>query len=304
MGVNISHIIKNDFHEIENHEKALQYVKDTIALLINKLHLPSEEEVSWGIQDNYIDPDPAWQMKEITFRVPVYDVEFSLHNGFWIIESYYHYCQIVMHHGDYFWLRALTFDLARALNQSEAWYAEEYYTWNGGPLEEAGPSLEDWLNWSKFKYGNKIPEFDQETIMAQGDVHIPDYEPIYHDAFEECFAEYEVLQNMLPDNVKLLGIHRSGKFLRCEVNGEMNLYNEDMNSFVFREPVEGVIQSLNGPEFLVLKGDKKALYDGDGNPLSDFVEGDWQWEWAPGNYPQRRLFNEGAGLSFLQRKLK
>lgn len=299
MGVDISHLIKNDFYEVENHEKALQYVKDTIALLIKKLHLPTEEEISWEIQDNYIDPDSTWQMQEITFRVPVYDVEFSLHNGFWVIESYHHYCQIVMHHGEYFWLRELTFDLARALNQSEAWYAEEFYTWNGGPLEEAGPSFEEWVKWSENKYGNKIPEFDQEAIMAQGDVHIPNYEPIYHDVFKECIAKYTELQNKLSDKVKLLGLHRTGKFLRCEVDGNLNLYNEDANSFVFTEPIEGLIQSLNGPEFLVLKNGKTALFDGDGNALSDFVEGEWQWEWAAGNYPHRRLFNNKANLSFI-----
>lgn len=204
-----------------------------------------------------------------------------------------------MHHGDYFWLRELTFDLARALNQSEAWYAEEFYTWNGGPLEESGLSLEDWLEWAEKNYGNTIPKFDQESIIAQGDVQIPDYEPVYHDVFEECIAKYAVLQNKLPATVKLLGLDRTGKFLRCEVGGGLNLYNEDVNDFVFNEPVEGVIQSLNGPEFLVLKGGKKALFDGDGKPLSDFVEGEWQWEWAEGKYPQRRLFNDKANLSFI-----
>lgn len=51
------------------------------------------------------------------------------------MESFYHYCQIVMHDGDYFGLRRKTFDIARALGQKEAWYAEEYYTWNGGNIE-------------------------------------------------------------------------------------------------------------------------------------------------------------------------
>ena len=62
-------------------------------------------------------------------------MELSLHNGFWKMESFYHYCQIVMHDGDYFGLRRKTFDIARALGQKEAWYAEEYYTWNGGNIE-------------------------------------------------------------------------------------------------------------------------------------------------------------------------
>lgn len=298
MGVDISHIIRNDFHEIDNHEKALQFVNHTISVLIDKLHLPSEKETSWVICDNYIDPDPAWRMKEITFRVPVYDVEFSLHNGFWVIESFFHYCQIVMHHGDYFWLREMTFDLAQALNQSEAWYAQEYYTWNG-PLEEAGPTFEEWINMAENKYGKKIPQFDQKAILDQGNVHIPDYEPLYHDAFKECIAKYDKIQSNMPHNVKLLGLDRTGKFLRCVKDGGLNLYDDDRNCFVFAEPVGGILKSLNGPEFLVIKGDKKAIYDRAGNPLSDFVEGEWSWEWAKGNYPQRRLYNDMAGLSYI-----
>jgi len=47
--------------------------------------------------------------------------------------------------GDHFWLRQLTFDIARALGQDEAWYAEEYYTWNGGGCETPEATFEQWL---------------------------------------------------------------------------------------------------------------------------------------------------------------
>ncbi len=46
-----------------------------------------------------------------------------------------------------FWLRRLTFDIARALGQNEAWYAEEYYTWNGGNIDEVDvPSIYPTMN--------------------------------------------------------------------------------------------------------------------------------------------------------------
>ncbi len=110
MGVDISHIIKHDFHEVENEQATEEFVKKTMSQLKKNLLIQADDD-HW--EYNY-DED------ETTFKLPVYDVEFTLHNVFWQIESYYHYCQIVMHHGDYFWLRRMTFDIARALNQEEA----------------------------------------------------------------------------------------------------------------------------------------------------------------------------------------
>ncbi len=118
MGVDISHIIRHDFRNLKDHDASLKYAKDTIETLMKKLHLYGTDDFFWLEDDD----------ESIRFRLPVYDVELSLHNGFWQMESFRHYCQIVMHDGDYFWLRRLTFDIAKTLGQNEAWYAEEYYT--------------------------------------------------------------------------------------------------------------------------------------------------------------------------------
>lgn len=79
---------------------------------------------------NIYEVDDEFELREvfgtISFKLPIYDVEIELHNGFWNIESYCHYCQIVMHHGDYFWLRRSIYDIVRALGQNEAWHAAEY----------------------------------------------------------------------------------------------------------------------------------------------------------------------------------
>ena len=86
MGVDVSHIIKHNFHELDNRLATELFVKSTMDRLIKNLQIQAEED-SWELN---FDED------EITFRLPVYDVEFNLHDGFWQIESYYHYCQIVM----------------------------------------------------------------------------------------------------------------------------------------------------------------------------------------------------------------
>ena len=91
MGVDISHIIRHDFRDVNNRDDALEYTKEAIERLKKNLHLYGADEV-FEITDD---------CGCLTFNVPVYDVELSLHNGFWNMESFCHYCQIVMHHGDF-----------------------------------------------------------------------------------------------------------------------------------------------------------------------------------------------------------
>lgn len=216
MGVDISHIIRHDFRQVEDKNASKAFVIKTIKQLKKNLHI--QENFTFRYDEEF---------NETTFRLPFYDVEFTLHNGFWQIESYYHYCQLVMHRGDYFWLRRLTFDLARALGQDEAWYATAHYTWNGGGCENPEDTFEQWMEWCIKRYGKNLPEFDQASIMAQGDVHIPEHEPIYHDSFKECKELYNKLQEKL-GYYKLLGLLRTNEGeLRCEKNGFLFLYNEE-----------------------------------------------------------------------------
>jgi hypothetical protein len=241
MGVDITHIIRHKFENIKDHDATLRYAKDTIESLKKKLCLNAPEEYF-----EFMDDDEG-----IKFRLPVYDIEMSLHNGFWQIESFYHYCQIVMHHGDYFWLRRLTFDIARALGQKEAWYAEEYYTWNGGNIEDVNVPFREWISFVEKTYKKPIPEFDQEAIIKQGDVHIPDYEPIYHDTFKECFDLFEKEQSRLGD-YELLGLSLIGNgYYRCAKDGGLFLVNSETLKTMFDEPIESMLQSLNGPEFII-----------------------------------------------------
>lgn len=299
MGVDISHIIKHDFRLVEDKKASKDFVMKTIERLKKNLLI---QEVDDCFDYHHID-----DYNETTFRLPIYDVEFTLHNGFWQIESFFHYCQIVMHHGDYFWLRRITFDIARALGQDEAWYAEEYYTWNGNGCEDPETTFEEWMERSINHYGKALPEFDQASIMAQGDVHIPKYEPIYHDSFKECKELYDRLQSKLP-HYKLLGLDRTGNgFLRCEKDGLLFLINEETLEPMFEEPIEGMLQSLNGPEFIVKRNGLSAVFDMNGNKLTEFVKGQFDWKWAPYDPIKdkggmlRIIYNEEAGIELSPR---
>ena len=133
--------------EVHDLGASMEFIKETIRLLKERLFIQVPD-----------DAFPIWhdnEDNETNFSVPVYDVEFVLHNGFWQIESYYHYRQLVMHTGDYFHLRRMTFDIARALGRDEAWYAAEYYTWNGGACEKAESTFGQWYEQAEKDYGNR-----------------------------------------------------------------------------------------------------------------------------------------------------
>lgn len=156
MGVDVTHIIRHEFNDVKNHKAAMAFVNEAVQRLKINLHI-------FGVDDEF---ELREEGETIKFRLPVYEVEFELHNGFWNVESYYHYCQIVMHDGDYFWLRRKIFDIARALGQNEAWHAEEFYTWNGGNIEDPNVPLENWIDFVNQEYG-PIPEFDQNAIISR-----------------------------------------------------------------------------------------------------------------------------------------
>lgn len=291
MGVDISHIIRHDFKEVNNHAAAMDFVKETIERLKKNLHI-------YGVDDEF---ELREDLGTIIFQLPVYDVEFQLHNGFWVVESFYHYCQIVMHHGDYFWLRGKTYDIARALGQNEAWYAEEYYTWNGGNIEEPDVPFEDWIVFVNQKY-SPIPEFDQNAIMQQGDVHIPNYEPVYHDSFKECNDTFNEVQSKLKDYT-LLGIeYIANGYYRCKKDEGLFLINSDTFKLMFDEPIEAMLQNLNGPEFVIKKNGLSAVFDGEGNQLTEFVPGVFDWKWSEMEKGEiipllrRTIYNEEAKI--------
>ena len=291
MGVDITHIIRHDFMDVKNHATAMDFVKETIEKLKKNLHIYGVDE-EFGIEEDF---------GTISFELPVYDVGFELHNGFWDVESYYHYCQIVMHDGDYFWLRRKIYDIARALGQNEAWHAEEYYTWNGGNIEDPDVPLEEWLEFVKQKHGS-ITEFDQNAIMQQGNVHIPDYEPIYHDSFKECIDKFNEVQSRLKDYT-LLGLEYVGNgYYRCKKDGGLYLIHSDTFKPMFNEPIEAMLQNLNGPEFVVKRDGLSAVFDMDGKQLTDFVLGKFDWKWSEIERSniipdlKRTVFNEEAKI--------
>ena len=295
MGVDITHIIKHNFRQTHDVHLSLEFAKETIERLKKGLFI---QESNSGFELRY-----DGEQSEIRFGLPVYNVEFFLHSGFWQIESFFHYNQLAIHQDNYWGLRWLTYDIARILGEEEAWYAEEYYTWNGGNCETLESTFEEWYEQAVKDYGKSIPEFDQSAFIAQNDVHIPDCEPIYHDSFRECKTHFNRLQAQIV-GYNLLGIYRIGKnFVRCTKNGHLFLLNEQTLIPLFKTPIDDVLCSLNGPEFVIVKNGLSAVFDTYGKQLTDFVKGRFEWKWAPvgplyDNKRDRIIYNKEANVHF------
>ena len=291
MSVDISHIIKNSFRQVGNRMQTEQFVKETIDKLKQNLLIGDADGI---IEVNYDGED-----NKTTIELPVYDVTFYLHNGFWDIESYYRYSDIVFAHNGMFYLRRLTFDIAKALGEYEAWYTDEFHTWNGNFIDNAETTFDQWYQRVSDDIDKSIPEFDEKQILAdQSNYH----EIVYHDSFKECIELFDNLQSKLP-NFKLLGLKQFGYgYLRCERDGELFLMNEKTLKPMFNEPIDGMSATLNGPEFIVKKGGLSAVVDGNGNYLTDFVKGSFKWKWTnqENNKLRRFIYNETAKIYFVR----
>lgn len=287
MGVDASHIIRNDFYDVENRDKSKIFAEQTYQRLLDALCLP----IHWDESNFFYDEWEGYR-----FHIPVYDYEVFYHKGLWRIESYYHYCQIVMHKGDLFWLRQALSDIARALGALEMWHATEYYTWNSDLLEDITANFEDWIKSAEERLGNKIPEYNQASIVAQGDVHIPDYEPIYHDTFQECNEKFNSLSIELSiKGFELLGIAQLYlNSYRCKKNNHVVLVNAQTLESVFPESYY-IKEILPREFFLVIDKGKSAVYNTALEQVTDFVDGDFKWKWNKERNTEE-IYNETAGI--------
>ena len=112
MGIDVSHIIRHDFRGINNPKKVHGYIQKTIRLLKEKfcIHL-KDEDPRFEIYCEDLD--------DVRFTLPPYSCMFFLREGFWQIESNYHYCRLFMPYDNVYRLRDYIYDIARALGQNE-----------------------------------------------------------------------------------------------------------------------------------------------------------------------------------------
>ncbi len=266
MGTDISHIVKHDFKKFHDRNASKTYCESILSHLRKELLL-GDGDPEWDEMKVLDEEDDFLRMK-----LADYDVTLRLLPDLWEIESYDRFSHIVM--GDR--VRKNAFDVVHALGAKEAWHAEEYFTWNGDAMESPGCNFEEWLAYLEREYEKPIQEFSSSAYWKLDSNGFLDIEPVYHDSFKECFAEFERLQESIPD-YRLLGISRVGDhFLRCEKNGELYLIDERWKNPLIDAPVHTYWTFDN--YFVVIKEGKSALYDSRGVSLTPFVKGFFKWK--------------------------
>lgn len=262
MGIDISHIVRHDFYDLDDLNKSRAFCEKVRNQLWSNLLLDSCIDDEMDGPDLYLDEEFGFEL-----RIPYQDIELDLRPGCWDIESFYHYIQLVM--GNY--VRDLVFDIVHALGQEEVWHTTEKYTWNGGPLDDPKCSFQQWYDFIKDKYGENIPEFNSHCINQYDKDDYLIYENVYHDNFEEPIAEFNRLQNKT-DKYRLIGLTRVGKnMLRAEKDGELYLLHDFNMRPVLPFPVK--TEYTFRTWIVVWKENKSAVFDAAGNQLTPFVNG-------------------------------
>lgn len=303
MGIDAAHLIRHNFRKIHDRKAATTFVFQTIEQLKERLFIK-------GV-DNLFDFDYDAEFNQYHFELPFYGAYFYLENGCWQVFSIFRYNRVTSHVGNYFPARCHAYDIARALDQTEAWHISEDYT-DGDGCDAIKDSFERWLEYADKRITEeeaddhqftKVPEFDCKDILeTTEDWDIYDYVNAYHDSFKECEERFNELQSKLKD-MELLGLTRIGnKFLRCKKDGGLYLVHEDTLQPLFDTPIDCVLNSFyyyySGP-FVVIKNGLSAVYDKDGKALTDFVRGKFEKKWVRrGDEDIRIIYNDEAQIAF------
>lgn len=161
---------------------------------------------------------------------------------------------------------------------------EEFYTWNGGPMEEPCCSFEEWFSSAREKLGKAIPEYDYQAIMNQGDVHIPDYEPIYNDSLRECRMKMEDMKEQFAtwgyEPISLIDIRG---FIRCKrfSDGSIHLVNKETFEPLTKGTPEEYDFTFPSTLVVIKEKGKYALFDiAEAKQITKFVSEPFRKEWS------------------------
>ena len=241
MGVDVTHIIRHNFHNGQDIQACKKFVINTAYKLKTQLHdevFVRREDVAWkaieerGWEQTLLDkPEDNWPA-EFSIHLNRYNCRLFLRDGFWQLDPPFHYCVLVMHPEGRLWLRDVVYDIAHALGENEVWHADEYHTWNSGEISIETITFEEWLAYAR-NTKDGIKEFDAPYWLSQdrfGEC-IP---PIFHDSFADLEKYREELNEQcgaydLCGIIKVDGeyvVSKDGKVFWMNIeNGEVQDYN-------------------------------------------------------------------------------
>ena len=266
MGVDVHILIKNDFYDLDNYEKSMQYVKQCIDKV--KKALCINEEYDHFELYGYYDEDDKWA--DIEFYIPLLDVWLKLRKGYWCVWTAYHFCHITNRYNGRLYLADIAFDIARILGQNEAWYCDEFVE-----DEFEQKSLDTLLTKVHKRYG--ITEYPYSELMQYEDDAFPDPAQFYHHTFTEISEEFKELCTKCGEYIPTCITRIGNGYVRVAKNGKINLLDNENMVPIFNNDMDD-IQRLNARDFICKLDGKIALFSGEAKQLTDFICGIFEVE--------------------------
>ena len=271
MSVTAEIFVRHDFFELDNFEKSEIFVKQAINQVKQVLSIDEDCDHFhyWG----YYDEDNKWS--DIQFDIPLLDLSVHLKPGYWCIWTRSNYCQVTNKLNGRLHIVDDAFDVARALGQNEAWLCDEFVE-----QEFEENSLDEILSAVSERWG--ITEYPYSELMKNDDNALPEPAHFYHYDFAEIAEEFEELKTRCGDYSPTTMNRICRCFVRVIKDGKINLLDADLKP-IFERGLDNIFM-IEGREFLCRQGGKIALFGDGAKQLTDFVAGEFEWEWPDSYY--------------------
>lgn len=200
MGVYANHIIRHDFHDLNNVKAAKAFVEETAQTIAWAFGHPCKyniyrEDYDENFYSTPLDqPNSQGQNPVFCFEVELECYyagpwRFALRNGFWQIEGAYNYGQLFQDDNvsDYP-IRDVVYRFCRVLKQKECWHTHENMMENSEFAERLETAtFEEWYEWATQNY-LRVPEFTRRRAfdINYRDSSFEEMPPVLHDSFGDC----------------------------------------------------------------------------------------------------------------------
>ena len=256
MGYDCSIMIKTDFRKRHDRKATLKKLEETAAILNS-----AEGANSYVVCTD--DSFNQWCIREGDDEQ--FFMELGLFNGFWHMETGFHYSQ-------YFYkahsIRRSVYEYVKLLGEKEAWPCDERFSWNSHVLSDYCRTFEDWVALCEKELGKKIEKLNIRDVMNRKDQFYQG-DLVYYDSFEDYHQKEKIYKKLYSD-YDLLEMLDVGPLLYLKKDGKKYMLNIETNSFLTDGPIDSYQMVDTCHYFTLIKDKKKALFSNEGTQITDF----------------------------------
>ena len=269
MGVDVRILVRHNFYELNDFEKSMEFVKQSINKVKSNLCINADYE--YFELYGYFDDENNFSM--IEFKIPLLDLSIELRRGYWSIWSGWHHCQVTNKINGRLHIVDKAFDIVRAMGGNEAWLCDEFID-----DEYYENTIKELLVGVAKSCG--IFEYPYSELIQYDDNEFPAPKECYHYAFDELLEEFNALAHHCGEYKPTIITPVGDGYTRVVRDGMINLV-DSCGQLIFNMDFDD-IQKIVGKEFICRRGDKIALFGAGLKQLSDFVEGEFEWAHTEG----------------------